>query len=508
MKNKVIDELADGKATVTTKAIDKDGNPIVVYHGTDATFDTFDNGKASGRRVESDGYHFTDSEAVAREYGSKMKKSTLEISDPVTVDFEGKSRIYFDGKDRSPREFANRINEINKDIKNHYGISDELKEELDQFGWSDLYADSIDGIIAKNVSDNATMDSTQGPHTQYIVFSPSQIKSASAQSSAVPMPATTAKIDDSIAKLKGLKTAEVAPVITKLEDWKQAIQGQDLKNIELLRKQIGETFTAPEMAAVRSTGERVLSDIYGAVKEDMTDYIGEKGGQQALNKWQVANKELSKMMGDLDLTILKNTLEKGVDRPEVVKNMLFSKDRSVIQALNKNLTAKGRESARSAIMQEVGKKIGEDASPEKFLSEMRKLKNGGDPVGVFFTGDDLKAIEGLTRVLKATTRASQAGINPATGVQAVMPLSIIGMGGASVALEKYFGKGLPGLLASVGLVGAAGGGARLYESPTVRNILMKLPTVKPGSVEEGALFKRLLEAAQAVKPKKDETNER
>jgi hypothetical protein len=36
---------------------------------------------------------------------------------------------------------------------------------------------------------------------------------------------------------------------------------------------------------------------------------------------------------------------------------------------------------------------------------------------------------------------------------------------------------------------------------------MKLPTVKPGSVEEAALFKRLLEAAQAVKPK-DEVDER
>lgn len=210
------------------------------------------------------------------------------------------------------------------------------------------------------------------------------------------------------------------------------------------------------------------------------------------------------MMGDLDLGILKTTLEKGVDRPEVVKNMLFNKDRSVIQALNKNLTAKGRESARAAVMQEVSKKIGEEASPERFLTELRKMKAGGDPVGVFFTGDDLKAIEGLTRVLKATSRASQAGLNPPTGVQAVIPLSLIGMGGGSVALEKYFGQGLPGLLASVGVVGAAGGAARAYESPAVRNILMKLPTVRPGSVEEAALFKRLLEAAQSIELKQSE----
>jgi hypothetical protein len=193
------------------------------------------------------------------------------------------------------------------------------------------------------------------------------------------------------------------------------------------------------------------------------------------------------------------TLEDGKVRPEVVKNMLFNKDRSVIEALNRNLTAKGRESARAAIMQEVGKKIGEDASPERFLTEMRKLKSGGDPVGVFFSGDDMKAVEGLTRVLKATSRASQAALNPPTGVQAVIPLSLIGLGGGSVALEKFFGQGLTGLIGSAAIAGGSGLAARAYESPSVRNILMKLPSVKAGSVEEAALFKRLLAAAKATK---------
>ena len=148
-------------------------------------------------------------------------------------------------------------------------------------------------------------------------------------------------------------------------------------------------------------------------------------------------------------------------------------------------------------MQEVGRRIGEDASPEKFLTEMKKLRSGGDPVGVFFSGDDLKVVEGLTRVLKATTRASQAALNPPTGVQAVIPLSLIGMGGGSVALEKYFGQGLPGLLVSAALVGGSGLAARAYESPAVRNILMKLPTVKAGAKEEAALFNRLFEVIKA-----------
>jgi len=122
------------------------------------------------------------------------------------------------------------------------------------------------------------------------------------------------------------------------------------------------------------------------------------------------------------------------------------------------------------------------------------LKNSGDPVGVFFSGDDLQMIEGLGRVLKVTQRASQAALNPPTGVQAVIPMGI--MGGAGLA--SAFGGGVEGFLATAATVGGAGAAARIYESAPVRNILMQLPKVKPGSVEEAAIFKRLLEAAQAV----------
>jgi hypothetical protein len=310
----------------------------------------------------------------------------------------------------------------------------------------------------------------------------------------VPMTNTLDKIDDSINYLKSLKTASVQPAINTLDDWKNAVQNQSPENILTLRRQIGEVFAAPELTSVRSTMQKQLSSIYKSVNDDLTSFIGDAAGQQAKTKWAIANKELSKMMGELDLDILKSTLEKGVDRPEVVRNMLLNKDRSVIQALNRNLTADGRAAARTAIMQEVGKKVGDNASPEKFLTEMRKLRASGDPIGVFFGQDELKQIEGLTRVLNATSRASQAALFPATGVQAAIPSTAIAAG---LGLEKIFGTGLLQTLGALAGVGVVGGGARLYESPAVRNILMKLPTVAANSVEEGALFKRLLETAQA-----------
>jgi hypothetical protein len=189
--------------------------------------------------------------------------------------------------------------------------------------------------------------------------------------------------------------------------------------------------------------------------------------------------------------------------------MIYSKDKSVLEALNKNLTAKGRASVVTAIFQDIGKKVGD--SPEKFISEMNRLEKSGDPFSVFLRKDDIQTIKGLTRVLEASKRAGEAALNPPTGQQLYMPVGIATGAGMYGYLQNFFGGGGTGaaLAAGTGItaLGLAGAAARAYESPAIRNILMKLPTVKPGSVEEAALFKRLLEAAQAVKPK-DEVDER
>jgi hypothetical protein len=313
----------------------------------------------------------------------------------------------------------------------------------------------------------------------------------------VPMPKTIKSIDESIAYLKGLNNEKVGPAISELTNWKTAVQNQSPSNVLTNKQMLGDIFDAPEMSAVKKVMGSELKKTYDAVKNDLTDFVGEAGGAQAKNKWNIANAEESKLFKEVEGKILDRILEEGKVRPEVVKNMLFNKDRSVIESLNKNLTAKGRASARTAIMQEVGKKIGEDASPEKFITEIRKLKNGGDPVGVFFSGDDLKAVEGLTRVLKATSRASQASLSPPTGVQLVLPA-------ATTGLATYFGGGVPGFIAALGTMGAAGGAARIYESKPVRDILMKLPKVAAKSAEETALFNRLFEVVKAQSNKEQQ----
>lgn len=165
-----------------SKVVDDKGEPLVVYHGTGEQFNSFKIGK--NKRSDSGAHFFTDDNNIASGYGKNIVPAYLTIKDPVTLDFEGKSTVFFDGKYRTPSDLTKRIKEINRDIEKKYRIKDDLREELDMLGWSPLYSDKIDGIILKNIDDNSSWSSTNKIANHYIVFEPTQIKSATGNSGA------------------------------------------------------------------------------------------------------------------------------------------------------------------------------------------------------------------------------------------------------------------------------------------------------------------------------------
>ena len=305
-----------------------------------------------------------------------------------------------------------------------------------------------------------------------------------ADAGTVPVTNTTAAIDNEIARLTSLNTAELNPVIARLQDWRNAVQDQGIDNVEILRQQLGESFSAPELAGVRSTGEKSLSRIYPAIRQDIGDFIKENGERRDFTRWQVANKRLSQSIGELNVTALKSALKRGDMTPEAINSLLFSQKPSDARALFRNLSPEGRANARAAVLNRalVKATAGEDISPAKFASELTKL---GTPVGVFFGGKDRQQVQGLVKALNLTRRASDASVSPPTGLQAVPAV------GAAVLTDLLGGFG-------AGLTGAAsiGGAARLYESKPVRDALIALSRVKAGSAEEARLLKRVIAAAQ------------
>ena len=359
-----------------------------------------------------------------------------------------------------------------------------VRDLLRQFGAED----------AAGVSDNIMADlaAKRSGELQKYTGLKSEVINRLDASGAVPVPRATAAIDQKIAELQGLRSEQYLPVINVLEDWKASLQGQGLRNVETLRKQVGDAFQAPELSAIRTTGQKVLSDIYGPLKQDMQEFITQNGNRRDVTKWQIADKRLAEMAGELDMGTLKSVLRTGNATPEVVENMLFSKKPSEIRQLYSGLTEAGRANARTSILARAADKARyqlEDGStqfsPERFNAELQRLK---PQIGVFFKGDGanhLAQVEGLSRALTLTRRAGQAGVSTASGQQAVPFVA----GGFLVDLLGTFG-------ASLAAAGGVGLTARVYESAPVRNLMIQLGRAAPGSAEEAALFKRLAATIQ------------
>jgi hypothetical protein len=306
----------------------------------------------------------------------------------------------------------------------------------------------------------------------------------------VPVPNTISAIDQEISRLRSLRSEQYAPVIKVLEDWRGAIQGQNLPNVELLRKQFGQAFKAPELATIRDTGEKSLSAIYGPLKRDMEDFITANGRKNDVTKWKVADKRLAQMVGELDMGTLKSVLRSGKATPEDVNKLLFSKKPSEIRQLYSDLTPAGRANARTAILSRAAQKAEFESeggtrmfSPERFNAEIKRLQ---PQIGVFFQGSDLDQVMGLSRALTLTRRASEAGVSTPTGQQAVPFIA----GGLLVDLLGTQGAALA-TAAGMGIT------SRIYESAPVRNLMIRLGKAAPGSAEEAATLKRLIATAQA-----------
>lgn len=302
----------------------------------------------------------------------------------------------------------------------------------------------------------------------------------------MPVDETTKEIDNQIASLRALKSEEFAPVIKKLEDWRMAIADQNILNVEKLRKQFGESFKAFDQGSVKSIGEQATNAIYGAINEDMGNFIRQKSGAGDVTKWKSANKAISSMKEEVKETALKSLLsKKGEMKPEVIGNLLFSKNQSEVELLHKYLDDAGRENAGKMIVARAIEKatVNDVLSPDRFLGEMDRLS---PQVDVFFKGDDKRRVEGLTRVLGATRRAAEAGVMTSSGQQAVPAVTALAAG-------QVTGSTLGSLAALTG----AGVAARLYESPMVRNLLLRIPSTKVGSPEEAAILKRIAGAMTA-----------
>ncbi|EAY7494874.1 lytic transglycosylase domain-containing protein [Salmonella enterica subsp. enterica] len=284
------------------------------------------------------------------------------------------------------------------------------------------------------------------------------------------------QIDDEIGKMQKLGQVADTDTISKLQAYRNELAKGDvnLEQLSRLRTQFrmdvrGERTQMPPPA------EAAVQRVYRAMTGDIDNSIGQNLGNDTLRRYKQANAVYADEASKLQSTRLKNVLMKGDLTPEVVNNMLFSKNKSEVQNLYRSVGHVGRAQMRNGIIGKAMEKSG--GSPDQFLRQVNLMST---QTGIAFKGRDAAYLKGLKNYLESTKRAGQAGVTTPTGQQTI-PF-ILGIGTVTNP-------------ALVGVGGGYGLLARMYESKPARNSMLRLANTPRGST---AFEKALAEVERAV----------
>lgn len=285
------------------------------------------------------------------------------------------------------------------------------------------------------------------------------------------------QIDKEIADLQKLGGAADTETISKLKVYRDELSrnagasgpmAMDLSQLSALRSQFRQDVKGERQALINRS-EAAVNRVYSAMTGDIDNAIGKNLGNDTLRRYKQANAIYADEANKLQNTRLKNVLMKGDLTPEVVNNMLFSKNKSELQNLYNSVGQIGRAQMRNGIIGKAMEKSG--GSPDQFLRQVNLMSN---QTGIAFKGRDAAYLKGLKNYLESTKRAGQAGVTTPTGQQAI-PF-IMGIGTVTN----------PALL---GVGGGYGLLARMYESEPARNAMLRLANTPRGSTAfEKALF--------------------
>jgi hypothetical protein len=187
-----------------SKVVDENGEPMVVYHGTDAEFSVFDYSKiGTNGRLEGAGFYFTNNKSVAQGYGNPIE-AYLKIEKPMDYDQKPFSKptlqkiIKRVAEIESERD-GNSIGDgflSNYGDVNYEGLDSVVREATNLIADDETAVDQLSGIVGSGVNPEvvnlATKEVTgfdgvvakgfgnQGDksNTIYVAFFPNQVKSA------------------------------------------------------------------------------------------------------------------------------------------------------------------------------------------------------------------------------------------------------------------------------------------------------------------------------------------
>ena len=165
-----------------SKVVDSAGNPLVVYHGTNAEFDTFDKNRTQNKNLYGFGFYFAKNKKFAETYGHNILEAYLKIENPI--DAETYNSFV--------KQYKNKLDKLSDDeIANLYAEkSNTIRESTELFlkmsGHEDArryYESHLNEYLSQEYATNRAIENGyDGIISEiegiYVAFSPTQIKSA------------------------------------------------------------------------------------------------------------------------------------------------------------------------------------------------------------------------------------------------------------------------------------------------------------------------------------------
>lgn len=279
-------------------------------------------------------------------------------------------------------------------------------------------------------------------------------------------------VNKQISRQENLGALADQPLLKMLNSVKQELSG-DFQRIGQVRTTIHNAITdiGRNVGVLTSGADAALNSVRTALTQDMKNFArdfsrtareaGDKAGGKAFAQWNASNRIFSDGFQKAKDTALKRVLTKGQATPEVVLTTIRGGKPSDLNRLNANIDATGKQAVRQTIIRDALEKSGgiDDINPTKFINELNR-PNTKKAINVFFKGKVGKEFKGFREFLDLTRRAQEAGVITPTGQELLTPGAII------VAIAKP--------ITAIGVGAPIAAGARLFESPQVRNLLIKL----------------------------------
>jgi hypothetical protein len=316
----------------------------------------------------------------------------------------------------------------------------------------------------------------------------------------VPVQTATDFLDTELANVtrRDTKTAnKLAGIITS---WREAIQNKPFDVLEATRADLFDELKSADNADIRDKGTQILNRAYGKVVEDMGEFLAKNGSEADVNQWRVANRNLSDMAKEFNVTDLETLIKNGnlnFDdvKVEDITRRLTSMDESDIRKVYNRLSPEGQELAKTAIIAKIADEAStaEGLDPTQFANKIYEYSKG---VQIAFDPEEQRRIKGLMDYLVYTRGIAEGA---ATGGEAAK----------AYAINKI--NPVAGFFTYVGRALNLNNFAKTYGNPQIQNLLEEMAGVDSGTSDFAELVKRLnrvVASQQANQPGSEEFTQR